>query len=142
LVRFLLRAQPLGAYSTLITSFLPGLGLVEALVLKYAANATDSEIAIFAGARNPSKSEGLTTLQRKYPNKIFPVTHVAEDEKSTEEVVKIVKDKFGYADVVIGNAGKYIHVAMTSLRFISSAPSAGLLSCRAKMSLPTHYFKL
>ena len=64
---------------------------------------------IFAGARNPSQSEGLTTLQGKYPGKIFPVTHVAEDGKSAEEVAKIVKDKFGYVDVVIGNAGKCMH---------------------------------
>jgi short-subunit dehydrogenase involved in D-alanine esterification of teichoic acids len=60
----------------------------------------------------------LTTLQRKYPGKIFPVTHVAEDGKSTEEVAKIVKEKFGYVDVVIGNAGKYMNTYIQrSLRF-------------------------
>jgi norsolorinic acid ketoreductase len=76
-----------------------GLGLVEAVASKHA------DVAIFAGARNPSKSDALLALEKKYPGKIFPITHNAGDEASSQAAAKIVQGKFGYVDVVIGNAG-------------------------------------
>jgi NADP-dependent 3-hydroxy acid dehydrogenase YdfG len=62
-------------------------------------------VAIFAGARSPSKSGDLLALEKKYPGKIFPITHDVSDETSSQAAAKIVQEKFGYVDVVIGNAG-------------------------------------
>ena len=75
------------------------MGLVEAVASK------NADVAIFAGARNPSKSDALVTLEKKYPGKIFLVTRDAGDEASSQAAAKIVEEKFGYADVIIGNAG-------------------------------------
>jgi NAD(P)-dependent dehydrogenase (short-subunit alcohol dehydrogenase family) len=76
-----------------------GAGLVDAIASKYA------NVAIIAGARSPSKSDDLLALEKKYPGKIFPIVHDASDEASSQAAATVVKEKFGYVDVVIGNAG-------------------------------------
>jgi NADP-dependent 3-hydroxy acid dehydrogenase YdfG len=62
-------------------------------------------VAIFAGARNPSKSDALLALEKKYLDKVFPITHDAGDEASSQAAAKIIQEKFGYVDIIIGNAG-------------------------------------
>ena len=80
-----------------------GLGLVERLLSKHAS----SDIAIFATARDPAKADALVTLQKKHSNKLFVVPYDAGDRQSAEVVAKQVEKRFGWADVVIGNAGKF-----------------------------------
>jgi norsolorinic acid ketoreductase len=88
-----------------------GLGLVEAVASKHA------DVAIFAGARNPSKSDALMALEKKYSGKIFPITHDAGDETSSQAAAKIVQEKFGYVDVIIGNAGtSALNLTLTTLQ--------------------------
>jgi norsolorinic acid ketoreductase len=76
-----------------------GAGLVDAIASKYA------NVAIFAGARSPSKSDDLLALEKKHPGKIFPITHDGSDDASSQAAAKVLQEKFGYVDVVIGNAG-------------------------------------
>jgi NAD(P)-dependent dehydrogenase (short-subunit alcohol dehydrogenase family) len=87
-----------------------GAGLIEAVASKHA------DVAIFAGARNPSKADTLIALQKKYPGKIFPITHDVGDEASNQAAAKLVQEKFGYVDIVIGNAGTLaINLALKTL---------------------------
>jgi NAD(P)-dependent dehydrogenase (short-subunit alcohol dehydrogenase family) len=78
-----------------------GLGLVERLLSKHAS----SDIAIFATARDPAKANALVALQKKHPSKLFIVPYDAEDRQSAKAVAKQVEERFGWVDVVVGNAG-------------------------------------
>jgi NAD(P)-dependent dehydrogenase (short-subunit alcohol dehydrogenase family) len=77
-----------------------GLGLVETFASKHA------NIAIFALARNPSKSTELLALQAKFPGKIFPVAYDATDKQSAKAAARVVEEKYGWVDVVVANAGQ------------------------------------
>jgi short-subunit dehydrogenase len=84
------------------SSPLPGLGLIQALLSKYSTE----DVAIFVTARDPSKADALNLLQRKHPNKVFVLSYDAEVRQSAKKVAKEVEQRFGWVDVVIGNAGK------------------------------------
>ena len=81
------------------------MGLVQVFASKHEPN-----VAIFAGARTPSKATELGALQKKYPGKIFIVAHDAGDEESNKAAAKVVQEKFGYVDIVVANAGKILRV--------------------------------
>jgi NAD(P)-dependent dehydrogenase (short-subunit alcohol dehydrogenase family) len=74
---------------------------VDTLLSKYAS----SNIAIFAGVRDPSKADALKTLQIEYPTKLFIVPYDASDLDSAKAAAKVIEEKYGYVDVVVGNAG-------------------------------------
>jgi NAD(P)-dependent dehydrogenase (short-subunit alcohol dehydrogenase family) len=80
-----------------------GLGLVEVLLSKHAT----SNIAIFATARNPAKSDALIALQNKYPKELFLVAYNAEDKESANKAAKEVESRFGWVDIVVANAGEF-----------------------------------
>jgi NAD(P)-dependent dehydrogenase (short-subunit alcohol dehydrogenase family) len=96
---------------------LTGLGLVQVFASKYGPN-----VAIFAGARAPSKASELEALQKQYPGKIFIVAHDAGDQESNKAAAKVVEDKFGYVDVVVANAGKILRVLAFERRILIWQP--------------------
>ena len=87
-------------------SRLPGLGLIQALLSKYSTE----DVAIFATARDPSKADALNSLQSKHPDKVFVLPYDAEDRQSAKKAAKEVEQKFGWVDVVIGNAGEFLNI--------------------------------
>jgi hypothetical protein len=107
--------EPIGALVSNTSPFLPllgdllsyysfpviGLGLVEGLLSKHAS----SDIAIFATARDPAKANALAALQKKHPNKLFIVPYDAGDRQTAKAVAKQIEERFGWVDVVVGNAG-------------------------------------
>jgi short-subunit dehydrogenase len=64
-----------------------------------------SDIAIFAGVRDPSKVDALKALQIEYPTKLFIVPYDASVVDSANAAAKVIEEKYGYVDVVVGNAG-------------------------------------
>ncbi|PPQ65119.1 hypothetical protein CVT24_003010 [Panaeolus cyanescens] len=73
-----------------------GLALVKELVKK-------SDVFVFAGARKLSPS--LEEVISSNSDKVAFVTYVAADEVSNQNAAKVVGDKFGRVDVVLGVAG-------------------------------------
>ena len=90
----------------MLYSPLPGLGLIQALLSKYSTE----DVAIFATARDPSKADALNSLQRKHPDKVFVLPYDAEDRQSAKKAAREVEQKFGWVDVVIGNAGEFLSI--------------------------------
>jgi NADP-dependent 3-hydroxy acid dehydrogenase YdfG len=90
----------------LLYSPLPGLGLIQVLLSKYSTE----DVAIFATARDPSKADALNSLQRKHPDKVFVLPYDAEDRQSAKKATREVEQKFGWVDVVIGNAGVFLTI--------------------------------
>jgi hypothetical protein len=78
-----------------------GFGLVDTLLSKHASY----DIVIFAGARDPSKADALKTLQTEYPTKLFIVPYDASVLDGATAAAKVIEERYGYVDVVIGNAG-------------------------------------
>jgi NAD(P)-dependent dehydrogenase (short-subunit alcohol dehydrogenase family) len=78
-----------------------GIGL--ALVKELLSGTKDTHV--FAGARSPSNATALKEIETNHPGKLTIVPFVAADEENNKAAAKIVADKFGYVDVVIGNAG-------------------------------------
>lgn len=78
----------------------PGLALVNEIASRH------SDVAIFAGARNPDAAISLKELQVKYPGKIHIVKFVSGDAEINYALAKVIEEKYGYVDIVIPNAGK------------------------------------
>lgn len=77
-----------------------GLALVNEIASRH------SDVAIFAGARNPDAAASLKELQVKYPGKINVVKFVSGDIGINYALVKVIEEQYGYIDIVIANAGK------------------------------------
>jgi NAD(P)-dependent dehydrogenase (short-subunit alcohol dehydrogenase family) len=79
-----------------------GFGLVERLLN------SQTSIFVFAGVRDLSNTTALTdlhALHKVFPNKLQIIQFVAADEESNKAAAKVIEDRFGWVDVVIGNAG-------------------------------------
>ncbi|CAA7264442.1 unnamed protein product [Cyclocybe aegerita] len=76
-----------------------GLALVEELLLR------NQDVAIYAAVRDPSTSQDLKDLSHKFPTKVEIVQYVAADEENNKSLAAAVREKYGYVDVVIPNAG-------------------------------------
>jgi NAD(P)-dependent dehydrogenase (short-subunit alcohol dehydrogenase family) len=78
-----------------------GFGLVERLLQ------VQTNIFVFAGVRDLSNNNALIdlhALQKAHPNKLQIIQFVA-DEESNKAAAKVIEGRFGWVDVVIGNAG-------------------------------------
>ena len=78
-----------------------GIGL--ALVKELLSGTKDTHV--FAGARSLSNATALKELEASHPGKLTIVPFIAADVENNKAAAKVVADKFGYVDVVIGNAG-------------------------------------
>jgi NAD(P)-dependent dehydrogenase (short-subunit alcohol dehydrogenase family) len=78
-----------------------GIGL--ALVKELLSGTKDTHV--FAGVRSPSNATELKKIETSHPGKLTIVHFVAADEENNKAAAKVLADKFGYVDVVIGNAG-------------------------------------
>ncbi|KAF9465124.1 NAD(P)-binding protein [Collybia nuda] len=92
----------------LVTGANRSLGL--AFVNEIASRHTD--VAIFAGARDPDAATSLKELQEKYPGKIHIVKFVAGDVETNQALAKLIKEKYGYVDIVIPNAATATYMGM------------------------------
>jgi NAD(P)-dependent dehydrogenase (short-subunit alcohol dehydrogenase family) len=88
-----------------------------------AVNRTD--VFIFAGVRVPSEARDLRALQDKYPEKVCIVQNDAADTESSKIGAKIVEERFGWIDVVIGNAGMFT-IAWVFIIVIYLMPKNGI----------------
>jgi NAD(P)-dependent dehydrogenase (short-subunit alcohol dehydrogenase family) len=91
-----------------ITGANRGIGLALAAEILSNTTSAAKDVHVFAGARSPSSAKALQELQSRYPGKLSIVAFVAADEENNKAAAKIVQEKFGWVDVVIGNAGKTI----------------------------------
>ncbi|KAJ3509435.1 hypothetical protein NLJ89_g5225 [Agrocybe chaxingu] len=76
-----------------------GLALVKELLLK------NKDVSIYTAVRDPSASQELKDLSDKFPGKVEIVPYVAADEENNNSLAALIRDKHGYVDVVIPNAG-------------------------------------
>ncbi|KAF8623181.1 hypothetical protein AX17_007506 [Amanita inopinata Kibby_2008] len=76
-----------------------GFALVNEIVSK------QSNVFVYAGARNPSGATALNELTAKHPGKIQVVKYVAADVESNKAIAQTIQEKHGYVDTVIANAG-------------------------------------
>jgi len=63
------------------------------------------DVLVFAGARNPEKSEELKKIQAASGERVVLVTLDSDDEKSIAAAAKQVSEKTKKLDVLINNAG-------------------------------------
>jgi len=77
-----------------------GLGLV-----RYILEENEHDI-VFAGTRDPTKSNDLNELASKKEGRLFVLELSSESEEQAKAAAQVVKDKIGHVDVVIANAGK------------------------------------
>ena len=77
-----------------------GLGLV-----RYILEENERDV-VFAGTRDPAKSNDLNELASKKEGRLFVLELSSESEEQAKAAAQIVKDKVGHVDVVIANAGK------------------------------------
>jgi NAD(P)-dependent dehydrogenase (short-subunit alcohol dehydrogenase family) len=77
-----------------------GLGLV-----RYILNENEKDI-VFAGTRDPGKSDDLNKLASEKEGRLFVLELSSESEDQAKAAAQVVRDKFGHVDVVIANAGK------------------------------------
>jgi hypothetical protein len=90
----------------MLTSMLPGLGLVKAI-------ATRPDTVVFAGARNPSSASELDELAKTQKN-VHVLKLTSCDEADNRAAVAEIKRTAGALHVVIANAGKYALVFQTN----------------------------
>lgn len=67
--------------------------------------AKDSNVVVYAGARNPDKANELQALAKEHPNRFFVVRLDSQDAESSKAVAGEIQNKFGRVDIVISNAG-------------------------------------
>jgi NAD(P)-dependent dehydrogenase (short-subunit alcohol dehydrogenase family) len=77
-----------------------GLGLV-----RYILQENEHDV-VFAGTRDPAKSNDLNELASEKEGRLFVLELSSESEEQAKAAAQVVKDKIGHVDVVIANAGK------------------------------------
>jgi len=107
-----------------------GLGLV-----RYILEENEHDI-IFAGTRDPAKSQDLNELASKKEGRLFVLELSSESEEQAKAAAQIVKDTVGHVDVVIANAGKLAKLRLhRTERLISRHPRYRQL-LRTRLHLP------
>jgi NAD(P)-dependent dehydrogenase (short-subunit alcohol dehydrogenase family) len=77
-----------------------GLGLVRHILEE-----SEQDI-VFAGTRDPAKSDALNKLATDSEGRLFVLQLSSESEEQAKAAARIVKDKVGHLDIVIANAGE------------------------------------
>ncbi|KAE9388011.1 NAD(P)-binding protein [Gymnopus androsaceus JB14] len=67
--------------------------------------ATNPSVFVYAGARDPAKALALQQMALKYPGKIEIVKYIAGDIDGNKDIAKVIQEKHGRVDVVLGAAG-------------------------------------